>query len=178
MNRITLRQDGSVVHNGKTVESDPLMFLSAETDLGEGYTLRSYFRMFEKYEVLSHLNAFFSTYMEQYRSSPENNCVYDGFEYLEFGKTVEMIGFPGRPRLEIYCSLYGVYGNDTSDLRSVQLENILDMPLKLGRLKHIVFGDKVDIFEFDTVFTLFEFIDSMLWELSFHGTLMACSLRI
>lgn len=177
MNKITLKKDGSIVHNGKLVEADPLMFLSAQTELEEGCTLRSYFLMFEKYAVLARLNAFFSTYMEQYRSSPQNNCVYEGFERLEFGKTVEMIGFPGRPRLEIYTSLHGVCGTEISDLRSVQLKNILDMPLKLGKLRHIVFGDKADIFEFDTVFNLFEFIDGILWELSFHGTLMACELR-
>ena len=57
------------------------------------------------------------------------------------------------------------------------LENILDMPLKLGKLKHIVFGDKVDILEFDTVFNLFEFIDGIMWELGFQGTLTACELR-
>ena len=51
------------------------------------------------------------------------------------------------------------------------------MSLKLGRLKHVVFGDKVDIFEFDTVFTLFEFIDGITWELSFHVTPEQCELR-
>lgn len=177
MNKITLKQDGSIFHNGRIVETDPLMLLSAEAELGEDYTLRGYFRMFEKYPVLTKLNAFFSAYMEQYRSSPEAHCMYDLFEHLEFSKTVEMIGFPGRPRLEIYTSLYGVYGTETSNLRSVQLENLLDMPVKLGKLKHIVFGDKVDVFEFDTVFNLFEFIDGVVWELSFQGTLMACELR-
>ncbi len=176
MNKITLSQDGSIVHHGR-IAGEPLMLLNSEVELEDGYTLRSYFQMFEKYAVLAKLNSFFSTYLEQYRSSPKSNCVYDGFNYLEFSKTVEMIGFPGKPRLEIYCSLHGVYGTEMCDLRSVQLENILDMPLKLGRLKHIVFGDKVDVFEFDTVFNFFEFIDGIVWELSFHGTLMACELR-
>ncbi len=80
--------------------------------------------------------------------------------------------------MEIYTSLYGVYGNETCDLRSVQLENILDMPLKLGKLKHIVFGDQEDVLAFETVFTLFEFIDGILWDLSFHGTLGACALNV
>ena len=47
----------------------------------------------------------------------------------------------------------------------------------LARLKHIVFGDKVDIFEFDTVFTLFEFIEGIAWELSFHVAPTECALR-
>jgi hypothetical protein len=51
------------------------------------------------------------------------------------------------------------------------------MPLRLGKLKHVVFGDKIDVFEFETVFSLFEFIDGVAWELSFHGAPEACELR-
>jgi hypothetical protein len=57
------------------------------------------------------------------------------------------------------------------------LENLLDIKIKLGKLKHIVFGDQVDIFEFDTVYTLFEFIDGVAWALSFHGTPKQCEIR-
>ena len=37
--------------------------------------------------------------------------------------------------------------------------------------------DRVDIFEFDTVYTLFELIDGIAWELSFHGTPKQCEIR-
>ena len=47
---------------------------------------------------------------------------------------------------------------------------------KLGVLKHVIFGDKVDVFEFDTVFNLFEFIGGIIWELSFQGTPKECAL--
>ena len=87
-----------------------------------------------------------------------------------------MIGFPGKPRLEVYISFHGVSGTDTREIKSIQWEHLLDMPVKLGRLKHIVFGDKVDIFQFDTVYTLFEFIDGIGWELGFHATPMQCDL--
>jgi hypothetical protein len=97
-------------------------------------------------------------------------------DYLEFYKTVEMVGFPGEPRLEIYHTLSGVCGSDNLEIKSFNLESILDMPLKLGVLKHIVFGDKVDVFEFDTVFNLFEFIGGIIWELSFQGTPKECAI--
>ena len=51
------------------------------------------------------------------------------------------------------------------------------MPVKLGKLKHMVLGDQVDIFEFETVFSLFEFIDGIAWELSFHGIPESCEIR-
>jgi hypothetical protein len=107
----------------------------------------------------------------------EEGCRTHAFDRLEFGKTVEMIGFPGKPRLEIYHSLYGAVGTEKVEIRQIPLEELLDMPLGLGRLKHIVFGDRVDVLEFDTVFTLFEFIEGIVWELGFQGTLMACELR-
>jgi hypothetical protein len=97
-------------------------------------------------------------------------------DYLEFGKTVEMIGVPDK-RLEIYNSLFGVHASETSEIKSMQLASLLDIPLKLGKLKHIVFGDRVDIFEFDTVYTLFEFIDGIAWQLGFHATPEQCELR-
>lgn len=177
VNTVTLLNNGSIIENGKTVENDPLRFLGYKVQIENDYTLRGYFRLFDRYPLLTKLDAFFSTYMEQYRSSPESGCTYNGFDYLELSKTVEMVGFPGKPRLEIYNLLRGVCGKERCDLRSVQLEDILDMQLSLGTLKHIVFGDKVDLFEFDTAYNLFEFIDSILWELGFHGTLKACQIR-
>jgi len=177
MDNVTLLRDGSIVHNGKIVESDPLMFLSFKVELEQQYTLRSFFQMIEKHPLFTKLNVFFSTYMEQYSASPKSGCFCKGLDHLELGKTVEMIGFPGKSRLEIYNSLHGVNGDERCEIRSIQLESLLDMPLKVGRLKHIVFGDKVDIFEFDTVFILFEFIDGIAWELSFHGAPIQCELR-
>jgi hypothetical protein len=177
MNVVTLNKSGELMENQKAVTEDPLTFLSFRVALEEGFTLRSFFQMIEKYPVLAKLNAFFPTYLEQFRKCPKSNCVYNGFDFLEFSKTVEMIGYPGEPRLEIYHSLQCGYGSETSELKSSRLESLLDMPLRLGKLKHVIFGDKMDVFEFETVFSLFEFIDGVAWELGFHGTPEVCELR-
>jgi hypothetical protein len=176
MNQITLKNDGDFAENSKIVQNDPLRFLSYQIHLEEGYTLRSFFRMFEKYALLARLSVFLPDCLERYTASPRHRCVSDAIDHLKFYKTVEMIGFPGDPRLEIYNTLCGVRGKETCEIKSFHLDNLLDMPLKLGLLKHIVFGDKVDIFEFDTVFSLFEFIDGVAWELSFQGTPKECAL--
>jgi hypothetical protein len=173
---ITLKKNGSIDQSGKTVKSVVLNLLSSQIYLEEGYSLRSFFQMLEKYSLFSELSAFFPMYTEQYRSCPESGCDGGFFDYLEFGKTVEMIGVPDK-RLEIYTSLVGLPADQASEVRSLQLESLLDLPLQLGKLKHIVFGDRVDIFEFDTVYTLFEFIDGIGWELSFHATPEQCELR-
>ncbi len=153
-----------------------LDLLSCQIALEEQYSLRSFFKMLNKYALFAKLNAFFPSYTEQVQSCPEQGCDAGFLDYLEFGKTVEMIGVPDK-RLEIYNSLFGVYAGQTSEIKSMQLASLLDVPLKLGRLKHVVFGERVDIFEFYTVYTLFEFIDGIAWQLSFHATPEHCELR-
>jgi hypothetical protein len=177
MNVVTIEKDGSVVENQRTLSDSPLEYLGYQARLAEGTTLRSFFKMIEQYELLARLNPFLATYMKHYRSCAEKDCVYSDMDRLELDKTVEMIGFPGEPRLEIYITLHGVRGDEDIDLKDIGLDSLLDMPLALGKLKHVVMGDHVDVFEFDTVFTLFEFIDGIVWELSFLGTLTGCPLR-
>jgi len=176
MNNIMLMRDGSIVENGKSVGSDLLMYLCYRVDLEKGYILRNFFQMFEKYPLLVNMNPFFPAFMEKYAECPKSECRYDGFDHLEFSKTVEMIGFPGKPRLEIYNSFRGMKEQEAFELKTVSLEYILDMPIHLGNLRHVVFGDKVDIFEFETLFNLFEFIDGIAWELSFHGSPTQCEI--
>jgi hypothetical protein len=176
MNAVTLRKDGAINLNGKTVASDALDLLSCQIVLEEVYTLRSFFKMLNKHTLLARLNPFFPSAIEQYESCPEKGCDTGLLDYLEFGKTVEMIGAPDK-RLEIYNSLFGVHAGETAEIKSMQLNSLLDVPLRLGRLKHIVFGDRVDIFEFDTIYTLFEFIDGIAWQLGFHATPEQCELR-
>jgi hypothetical protein len=177
MNTVTLKTNGALFCDGKPVGDEPLICLGMRIALDDDATLRSVFQMIEKYPLMGRLNAFFPTYLEQYRKAPAEGCICEDFDYIGFDKTVEMIGYPGEPRLEIYSSLKGDGGGKSCEIRNYELEQLLDMPLRLGKLRHIVFGDKVEEFAFGTVFNLFEFIDGIVWELSFHGTLRACALR-
>lgn len=175
MNAVTLKINGAIDHNGTSVKSDILSYLSSQITLEAGYTLRSFFKMIDQYSLLVDLNNFFPECRQQYRQCPPEECAAGAVDYLEFSKTVEMIGFPDK-RLEIYNSFSGVHENGAFEIRSLQLESLLDLPVKLGRLKHVIFGDPVDIFEFDTVFTLFEFIDGIAWQLSFHVIPTQCAI--
>jgi hypothetical protein len=88
-----------------------------------------------------------------------------------------MVGFPGEPRLEIYRSFNGWRGGESVPIKDFQVDMLLDMQVRLGKLKHVIFGDQVDVFEFDTVFTLFELVEGIGWELGFHGTPRECQIR-
>jgi len=176
VNRVTLAKDGWLVENRRRVKDKALMLLGYKIELAPGYSLRSFFRMFDRYPVLTGLSEFLPDCLQRCRACPPEGCVTDAVGCLEFSKTVEMVGFPGKPRLEIYSSLCGVNDGRQCPLKALRLEDLLDLPLKLGGLKHIVFGDKVDVFEFETVFSLFELIEGIIWELSFQGTLRQCAL--
>ncbi|MGA6926447.1 MAG: hypothetical protein WBY88_12240 [Desulfosarcina sp.] len=176
MEIIRLDTDGTI--DGVT-PGDPVQLLSClarQVEPAPGYALRSFFRMLEAHDTLVHLNAFFPDLLGQFRQGPDHGCRVAGIDGLVLEKTVEMVGFPGRPRLDIYRSLSGWDGHKTIPIRDYQVDMLLDTPLRLGRLKHVVFGDKVDVFEFDTVFTLFEFVEGIGWEFGFHGTPRQCHL--
>jgi hypothetical protein len=177
MNAATLHSDGSILAGSLSVKDEVLACLACQIELENGYRLRSFFSMLERYPLLAKTNTFCQDLLEQARNCPADGCEWPGFSALEFSKTVEMIGFPGKPRLEIYNVFRGVQGDETEEIRSLRLESLLDMPIRLGNLRHVIFGDKVDVFEFETVYTLFEFIDGIVWELSFHGSPRECQLR-
>lgn len=176
MNVVQMGPEGNLFFEGQVLADEVLVHLGERLTLADECTLRSFFRMIEAYPQLARTNRFFPAHLQQYRRCPRQGCSAAGYDCLQFVKTVEMIGFPGRPRLEIYTSLKGRTGDRTEEIRSSRLNGLLDLPLQLGRLKHIVFGDRMDVFEYDTVYTLFEFIDGIAWELSFHGTPEACEL--
>ena len=89
-----------------------------------------------------------------------------------------MTGYPGNPGMQIYVSFQGRSGRDQGDIKSFWLEHLLDLPLVLGQLKHRVFGDELDSFYFDTAFNLFELIDGICWQLSFHNLPDQCRIEI
>jgi hypothetical protein len=176
MNRVILQPDGQLIAQARESVQQPLGCLGHQVQLDEGCKLRSYFQMLVKYPVLRQLGAFYEHITDQYQRCPADGCLWHAFDHLELAKTVEMIGYPGSPRLEIYNVFRGVDATQTHEIRSLAMEFLLDMPLRLGRLKHVIFGDNMDTFDFETVYTLFEFIDSIAWELSFHGTPAQCNL--
>ncbi len=177
MNRVTLQADGNLIVDAGKVAEQPLRYLGYQLHLEADCTLRSYFHLLNAHAALTHLGDFFTILLEQYGRCPQQDCRWPDFSCLEFAKVVEMIGFPGDPRLEVYNALHGVKGDKTEEIRALPLEVLMDMPMRLGRLKHVIFGDSVDTFMFDTVYTLFEFIDGIAWELSFHGTPPECQIR-
>ncbi|OIO04624.1 MAG: hypothetical protein AUJ49_02485 [Desulfovibrionaceae bacterium CG1_02_65_16] len=178
MDEVLLGEDGSLRERDGAEVDDVLRALDARVVLGPGYSLRSFMRMLRANPVLFRLNDFARDFAELYPSWPAEGCVPPGLSSLELFRVVEMIGHPAPPRLEIYHTLRGLLpdGGDM-EIKSWQVEMLLDAPLVLGPLKHVVFGDRVAEFSFATVCNLFEFFEGVLWQLAFHGTPRECALR-
>ncbi len=182
MNDVILGTDGSLQdHHGARIE-DPLRALGARVSLSPGYTLRSFMRMLVDHPVLARLSEFAPEFAAKSGSWPKADCWPAGLEQLEFSRVVEMIGHPGPARLEIYHTLRGRLssgegGGEDVEIKGWQVEMLLDVPLVLGQLRHVVFGDRVTEFSFETVCNLFEFFEGVLWQLAFHGTPRECALR-
>jgi hypothetical protein len=176
LDRVILDREGGLSAEDGRAVADPLAVLGHALALGEGASLRSFFRMLDHYPLLTRISPFCPDLLGQYGQLPEAGCQHDACETLEFSKTIEMIGFPGDPKLEIYRSLTGRRKSDEArlDLKLVPLGRLLDMPLTLGPLRHVIFGDNIDTFVFDTVYTLFEFVDGVAWQLGFQGAPEVC----
>lgn len=177
MDNVRLNIDGSIERIGKADQAALLACLALQVELAPGYTLRSFFKMLDTYATLVALNAFFPDLLEQCHKGPPAGCRVPGIDWLVLEKTVEMIGFPGQPRLEIYRTFTGWGADQSIPIKDFQVDLLLDTPVRLGKLKHVVFGDQVDVFMFDTVFTFFEFVEGIGWELGFHGTPRECQIR-
>ena len=154
MNLLVLKSDGQIQFKDKPLSRGLLAFLGFRIELAPDYTLRSFFRLLETYPDLTALNPYLPSFVEQYRQCAPQGCHCQGLDHLELARTVEMIGHPGPPGMQIFVSLEGVCDGQEVSTKAYWIEHLLDQPLKLGKLKHLVFGDKLDAFNFDTVFSL------------------------
>jgi hypothetical protein len=177
MSKVILKQSGELTDHRGHLASDALPVLAARLTLEDGFTLRGFVRMLNRYPDLQRLSGF-APNLAALACPETGGDAMTGLDRLEFSRVVEIIGAPEPPRLEVYHILRGcMAGGDDEEIRGWQVENLLDVPLRLGALRHVVFGDNVHSFRFETVCTLFDFIDGVIWQLAFHGAPQECALR-
>lgn len=177
MNKVILKQSGELQDHRRHIVADALAVLGARLELEDGFSLRGFLRMLHRYPDLQRLSDFLPGLTSKAWPDPER-CSGSGLERLEFSRVVEIIGAPEPPKLEVYHILRGcMAGGSDEEIRGWQVESLLDVPIRLGTLRHVVFGDIVQTFRFETVCTLFDFIDGVIWQLAFHGAPQECALR-
>ena len=205
METVRLTRDGRLVGPGDAPVADPLPALSLAISLEEGCTLRSFFLMLRRYPDLSKLSEFLPAVLADAEKCPASGCFSDEISLLAVGKTMELIGFPGEPRAELYLWLRGLAAppeeaappggaappsldadqpgiflaglmEANREIRFIPLEILLDTPLFLAGLKHVVLGDVDRSLFCETRFTLFEVVDGLAWEFGFRGGSQQCSI--
>ena len=177
MEKIFIDSYGKILEKGKNHTGSVLNLLGKPVELASDFTLRSFFLMVSQYPELKALNEILDSLLEIVSQYEDAHIENDSIEGLEFFKTIEIQGFPGKPKLTVYNSLKGVYNKELKDLKFFHTETLLDHKLALGQLRHIVFGDTEDLFKYETVYTLFELVDGIAWALSFNFNPLECSIR-
>lgn len=175
MNAITIYKDGTSLNPEKGRGADILASLGTPVILEDGFTLMSFVRLVKMNPDLARLGETIAIVEKDYGDFSDGELLPPGLDRLELTKSVEMIGFPGPVRLEIYSSVRGVRNGEASDIRHEPVETMLAAPICLGKLRHVIFGDKIEELVFDTTFTLFELVDALAWELGFHNAPLACA---
>lgn len=177
MNTALLARNGMILTDQGSEVADPLSALARKINLESGYSIRSFLEMMHRYPAFQSISPYIAPLIEECEGCPASGCASDGLTHLELVKRVEMIGFPGEPRFNILCTLRGLYKEQEQELRLFQMGSLLDVPVRLGMLKHTVFGDQVNVMEFETDFTLFEFIEGVAWEFGFQRFPEHCSIK-
>lgn len=199
METVLLTADGRLVGPGEALLVDPLPALSFALLLDKGCTLRSFFQMLARYPDLTKLSGFLPAALADAEQCPASGCCSGQVALLVVGKTMELIGFPGKPRAELYIWLRGLAASGAEEgktpapegscepslaelmeanqeTRFIPLQILLDTPLFLAGLKHVVLGDVDRSLFCETRFTLFEVVDGLAWEFGFQGGSQQCSI--
>ncbi|OGR13639.1 MAG: hypothetical protein A2097_09795 [Desulfobacula sp. GWF2_41_7] len=177
MEKIFIDPWGHILKKGKKQTGPVLKLLGKPIELDKEFTLKSFFLMLDHYPELKQISEILDSLLTIISGKGGIEGKTSEIETLVFYKTIEIHGFPGKPKLTVYNSLKGVVNKKAEDLKFFHPETLMDHTLTLGKLNHIVFGDKEDIFRYETFYTLFELVEGIAWELSFNFNPLQCSIR-
>lgn len=156
-----------------------LGLLQSNVTLEDGYTLRSLFKLLEKYPVLLWLEWSFINFIDEYKSCPPKGCVSDNLTHIVIAKYASIDCCGEEKELIVSTHVSGkIEGiEETYALDFSPLNTLLDLKLqfdtagfykeedlyKKGRAKK-----KVEYYPHS--YTLWDLCTSIMGELSFHGT--------
>ena len=161
MDAIRLHSDGTL-----SSEAPFAGLLRMRLELDGDVTLRSFFRLLKRNPLARELVPGLGDAL----------CRYPGLEALRLGKRVELTGFPGTPRVDVYLAVEGV-GDELPELRFFRLRDMLDTPLQTGTARHVLLGETATALDAETSFTVFDLLEGMGWELGFQGGSLTCNLK-
>jgi len=170
--------------NDKITNLYLLSLLSEIIELEDNFTVRDWFKLINNYLLFQMLDNYMEDYIQEYKNCPENNCI-------DLEHQVKNICFKKIGQIEKYKDSENKYFNTYVDVFGLgedieetnygidfwPLKNYLDIPIKL--LPGIICNDDFTIKDVTKThltekvnvdYTLYEFIKSFVYEISFYGT--------
>lgn len=158
-----------------------LQELHSSVEVEEGFTLRDYFKLILKYQMLILLDPFFPSFLTEYKRCPKKGCYEDDMPSLVLQNTVSVELKGGKvDGIENYFRFNGSRTDPKEPTWAIEftpLHKLLDTPLKIEKTSVYITrfrGYKVvsnqEYINPETEFiSLFSFVTEPIWELSFCG---------
>jgi len=172
--------------NYKGFREEKLFHVLCETvELEEGFTVRDYFKLFINYSSYKVLDPFINSFLIEFHKCPEEGCIDPDkkIHTITFQKYIELDKYDQENKnynCEIFTSINGLSDEQSYGIDFWALKNYLDIPIKLLNgeyLKNTRIKKEDNTSEFKCIteelnvnYTLFEFLTSLIYEISFYGT--------
>lgn len=203
MRTLKLKRNGEIVYlemGNEIPVSDEVLpsMLSMNIDMEDAVTLRSFFRMLQRYTLLRKLDGWISHLLDVIGKMPELGCSDPRLAFVEVGQSIFITSKSKTPKMRFgkrdpdgftettfdyidkpFRNLnqhYSLSGRreDSHERYSISLtplNEILDLKLKVGKAIVYVMEDDRQLDEsFDMTINLLSLISCIVMELTFHGT--------
>lgn len=176
MDGVQLCADGRLFVDDRAFAGDALNLLGFALTLDPDCTLASVFRLVRRFPDLARLSEFWAILLPS--GVDPDNPPPAALDQLVVVKSVEIIGVPAPPRVDVHTAVRGFMGGSpVGELKAWPVPVLLGVPLVLGDLTHSLLGDAFIEMRFAAVFTLFEVLDALAFQLSFHGAPSECAVK-
>jgi len=145
-----------------------LSFLDISIEIEENFTLRDWFEIVLNYDLLQKLDLYFPSFIKEYKSCPVEKCCDDIISSITISRIIELPENHNE-EIELYIDVggYSKKEDHSYSLSFNPLSNLLDLPIILKKCL-ICYTPEKSV-EYENIYTLGEFIKSVIWEISFYG---------
>jgi len=168
-----------------------MCYLGEPIEIEEGFTLRNYFELIDYYQALQMLDMFFKCSLEEFKNCPKEGCRDSEIDYIVINKNII---YESAHTIEPTKNLVEI-DNLLSDDGLIHIDELIDDTIEVNGYNkeenqfygidlsslsqlldyEIVIGNKRLFFDYheyvvdENNMTLFNFVKSIIWELTFYG---------
>jgi len=162
-------------------ESNLFYILHDIIELDDDIIVRDWFNLIKNYPTFIKLDPFIEEYFKEFDKCPKEGCIDPELEEIVLQKFIQIENYEdsqkGLFECEIFIDISGKFKDETFGLDFLPLQDYLDLPLKLLNGKYIKTIESNTSKKFEVItedlkinYTLYEFITSFIYEISFYGS--------